>query len=116
MDGENRERIQIEAVSLMSTGEFEPGREQLLETVEPEEVKISQNYLRAVEDSIEQNDNSFDGIINNHPNVPNHATKREEEEAKRSVVEELRTKPPVTPQEIVQVARNATKDEERTLI
>ena len=30
-----------------------------------------------------------------------------------SVVEELRTKPPVTPQEVVQVARNGSKDKER---
>lgn len=28
---------------------------------------ISRNYLRGVEDQVEQNDNSFDGIINNTP-------------------------------------------------
>jgi hypothetical protein len=89
-------------------GEFEPGREQLLETVEPEEIKITQNYLRSVENSIEQNDNSLDGIINNLPDAPNNATKREEEEIKLSVVEELRTKPPVTPQEVAQETRNVT--------
>jgi uncharacterized protein (DUF2267 family) len=113
MDGENRERVQIETVSLISMGEFEPGREQLLETVEPEEIKITQNYLRSVENSIEQNDNSLDGIINNLPDAPNNATKREEEEIKLSVVEELRTKPPVTPQEVAQETRNVTKDEVR---
>lgn len=113
MDGENRERVQIETVSFISMGEFEPGREQLLETVEPEEIKITQNYLSSVENSIEQNDNNLDGIINNLPDVSNNATKREEEEARRSVVEELRTKPPVTPQEVAQETRNVTKDEVR---
>ena len=29
-----------------------------------------QNYLKHVEDIVEQNDNNFDGIINNTPNAP----------------------------------------------
>ena len=29
-----------------------------------------QNYLKHVEDIVEQNDNNFDGIINNTPNTP----------------------------------------------
>ena len=35
----------------------------------PEFLK-SQNYLKHVEDIVEQNDNNFDGIINNTPNAP----------------------------------------------
>jgi len=31
--------------------------------------KIKKNHLKAVEDAVEQNDNSFDGIINNTPSV-----------------------------------------------
>lgn len=31
--------------------------------------EIQKNYLKAVEDTVEQNDNSFDGIINNTPSV-----------------------------------------------
>ena len=41
---------------------------------EPEEVagaspSISRNPMRSIEDMVEQNDNSFDGIINNTPTV-----------------------------------------------
>ena len=39
--------------------------------------------LRAVEDAVEQNDNSFDGIINNLPPTP---------EKRRSVLEELKAR------------------------
>lgn len=43
---------------------------------------ISRNYLRIIEDAVEQNDNSFDGIINNEP-------KQKEEEQKKSIIEKL---------------------------
>lgn len=39
--------------------------------------------LRAVEDALEQNDNSFDGIINNLPPTP---------EERRSLLEELKAR------------------------
>ena len=65
------------------------------------------NPLRAVEDSIEQNDNQLDGIINNTPSVAElraqvdagqqislldlaHAVRKEQEEKKQSVVERLK--------------------------
>ena len=68
------------------------------------------NPLRAVEDSVEQNDNQLDGILNNTPSVAElraqvdagqqtslldlaHAVQKEREEKKRSVVERLKQPP-----------------------
>ena len=49
--------------------------EQIPESVDPiEDVgagpSISRNHMRGIEDMVEQNDNSFDGIINNMPAAP----------------------------------------------
>ncbi|MBQ2577182.1 MAG: DUF4316 domain-containing protein [Lachnospiraceae bacterium] len=49
--------------------------EQIPESIDPiEDVglgpSISRNYMRGIEDMVEQNDNSFDGIINNVPAPP----------------------------------------------
>ena len=48
------------------------------------------NYLRAVEDAVEQNDNSFDGIINNMPDEDDQrkaiVLKMDDEEMKKSSV------------------------------
>lgn len=33
-------------------------------------VEQPQNYLKHIEDTVEQNDNNFDGIINNTPQTP----------------------------------------------
>ena len=49
--------------------------EQIPESIDPiEDVgagpSISRNHMRGIEDMVEQNDNSFDGIINNVPAVP----------------------------------------------
>ncbi len=44
---------------------------------------LQRSPLRAVEDAVEQNDNSFDGIINNLPPTP---------EEHRSVLEELKAR------------------------
>ena len=49
--------------------------EQIPESIDPiEDVglgpSISRNHMRGIEDMVEQNDNSFDGIINNVPTAP----------------------------------------------
>lgn len=91
MDGENRERTQIEKDVLLGEKEFKAARD---------------HYLRAVEDSVEQNDNSFDGIINNTPVIPNNEAPTTEDEEKKkakaaSVLEELKKKQPEEPQQII---------------
>ena len=70
----------------------------------------AKNPLRSVEDSVEQNDNQLDGIINNTPSVAEleaqvkagqqislvdlaHAVHREREEKKKSVVAQLKQPP-----------------------
>ena len=69
------------------------------------------NPLRAAEDSLEQNDNQLDGILNNTPSVAEleaqvkagqqislvdlaHAVRKEQAEKKKSVVAQLRNAPP----------------------
>ena len=91
MDGENRERTQIGNDVLLGEKEFKAARD---------------HYLRAVEDSVEQNDNSFDGIINNTPVIPNNEAPTTEDEEKKkakaaSVLEELKKKQPEEPQQII---------------
>lgn len=49
--------------------------EQIPESIDPIEdvgagLSISRNHMRGIEDMVEQNDNSFDGIINNVPAAP----------------------------------------------
>lgn len=48
--------------------------------------------LRSVEDAIEQNDNNFDGIINNlpEPDLTEYACRCTDEEMRKSVLEKLR--------------------------
>ena len=53
-----------------------------------------------------QNDNSFDGIINNTPVIPNNEAPTTEDEEKKkakaaSVLEELKKKQPEEPQQII---------------
>lgn len=50
---------------------------------------ISRHYLRGVEDQVEQNDNNFDGIINNTPQET-----VAEKEQRTSIAEKLRTAKP----------------------
>ena len=62
-------------------------------------ISRDQNPLRAVEDAVEQNDNSFDGIINNMPDdKPTAQITREDgieaEQKKKSVLEELNKETP----------------------
>ena len=54
------------------------------------EPSISRNPMRGVEDMVEQNDNNFDGVINNvkqEPELPHNQMKPDE---KRSVLEKLK--------------------------
>ncbi len=47
------------------------------------------NQMRGIEDMVEQNDNSFDGIINNLPE-PEEQEKAKYDEARESVIEKLK--------------------------
>ena len=77
---------------------------QIPETVDPVEdvglgPSISRNHMRGIEDMVEQNDNCFDGIINNvaAPETPDSGTLAEQqteaeiaEETKASVMAKIR--------------------------
>lgn len=60
---------------------------------------ISKNPMRGIEDMVEQNDNNFDGVINNLPE-PKPVTQVdsedviEEEQKKKSVLEKIRENSP----------------------
>ena len=58
---------------------------------------ISRNYLRGFEDQVEQNDNNFDGIINNTPTVIPAGIQEAIEQEKKSVLEKLKESAPVIP-------------------
>lgn len=58
-------------------------------------ISLDKNPLRAIEDSVEQNDNSFDGIINNLPDEkPAAQVTREDvieaEQKRKSILEKLK--------------------------
>ena len=61
------ERVQTEEDSLNTDSDFAILRKLNRNKENPQEKVRANNYLRAVEDAVEQNDNSFDGIINNLP-------------------------------------------------
>jgi len=55
---------------------------------------VSRNFMRGIEDMVEQNDNNFDGVINNLPEEKTPAQKTnadviEEEQEKKSVLKKL---------------------------
>ncbi len=55
---------------------------------------VSRNFMRGIEDMVEQNDNNFDGVINNLPEDKTPAQKTnadviEEEQEKKSVLKKL---------------------------
>ena len=55
---------------------------------------VSRNYMRGIEDMVEQNDNNFDGVINNLPEEKpvaqmTNADVIEEEQEKKSVLKKL---------------------------
>ena len=61
---------------------------------------VSRNPMRGIEDMVEQNDNSFDGVINNLPEPKpvcqvSAAEVIEEEQKKKSVLKRLREPVPV---------------------
>ena len=65
---------------------------------EPEEVagaspSISRNPMRSIEDMVEQNDNSFDGVINNVKVEPAAGTLAIVQDDKKSVLEKLKYRP-----------------------
>ena len=68
-DGERiEERIQTEEVTLGHNSEFAVIRKHTRDMEKTKEPEIRPtNTLRTVEDLVEQNDNSFDGVINNLP-------------------------------------------------
>lgn len=51
---------------------------------------ISRNPMRGIEDMVEQNDNSFDGVINNVKVEPAAGTPEIVQDDKKSVLEKLR--------------------------
>ena len=84
-----RERIQTEEASLNSDSDFAVLRKLNRDKEAPQEKVRHDNYLRSVEDNVEQNDNSFDGIINNLPDEAEGSVSGAKEE-KKSLVEEIR--------------------------
>lgn len=59
---------------------------------------VSRNPMRGIEDMVEQNDNSFDGVINNLPEPKpvcqvDAATVIDEEQKKKSVLKKLQETP-----------------------
>ena len=77
--------------------------EQIPESIDPiEDVgagpSISRNHMRGIEDMVEQNDNSFDGVINNLPEPKpvcqvDAAEVVEQEQKKKSVLKKLQEAP-----------------------
>lgn len=54
---------------------------------------VSKNYLRGVEDMVEQNDNNFDGVINNVLETTPKGIKDSVDQYKKSVLEKLKEQP-----------------------
>ncbi len=83
------ERIQTEEASLNSNSDFAVLRKLNRDKENPQEKVRAHDYLRAIEDQVEQNDNSFDGIINNLPDEAQGSVSGTKDEQK-SLVEEIR--------------------------
>ena len=76
-------------------GEYEAGVSENLGDREPEETagagpSISKNPMRVIEDMVEQNDNNFDGVINNVKTEPTAGTSEAVSDDKKSVLEKLK--------------------------
>ena len=84
------ERIQTEEASLNSDSDFAILRKLNRDRETPKETIRPNEHLRAVEDAVEQNDNSFDGIINNLPDESNGSISGVADDKKDSLVEEIR--------------------------
>ena len=93
------ERKQIETATFGYEKGFVATKEQIKRADVPVKAPdpVVVNPLKFVEDAVEQNDNSFDGIINNAPQVPNSEmvsaspAESRTEEAKKSVLEQLQS-------------------------
>ena len=88
-EGLELERIQTEEASLNPDSDFAVLRKLNRDKENPQEKIRASDYLRAVEDYVEQNDNSFDGIINNLPDESDGSASGVKTE-NRSLVEEIR--------------------------
>jgi hypothetical protein len=86
---EGLERIQTEEASLNSDSDFAVLRKLNRDKEDPEEALRARGYLRAVEDAVEQNDNSFDGIINNLPDEAQGSVSGMQDDRK-SLVDQIR--------------------------
>ena len=76
-------------------GEYETGTFEDAGGGEPEETagagpSISKNPMRGIEDMVEQNDNNFDGVINNVKAEPTVGMPEAVPDDKRSVLEKLK--------------------------
>lgn len=69
MDEERiEERVQTEEVALANNSEFAVVRKHTRKEFDPQKQEVRhKDGMRAIEDAVEQNDNSFDGVINNLP-------------------------------------------------
>ena len=101
-DEKTLERVQSEEVTLGHNSEFAVIRKHTrdMETPKGKEVRPT-DALRSVEDLVEQNDNFFDGVVNNLPeeaegSVSGIADPKKEEE-KKSLIEEIKKQAEATP-------------------
>ena len=96
MDEERiEERVQTEEVALANNSEFAVVRKRTRKDFDPKKQEVQRaDNLRALEDAVEQNDNSFDGIINNLPDeaTGNASSVSDETEAKTksSLMDEIK--------------------------
>lgn len=119
----NLERKQVEKTTYGYYKEFLAASEQTKIVDIPKKVPepIVVNPLKFVEDAVEQNDNNFDGIINNAPQVPNNEmtsanpSEGQEEEKKKSVLAQLHANQQTTFQNQVQQACELCQDAERNV-
>ena len=96
-----QERIQTEEVTLGHDSEFAVVRKHTRNKTEQKETLRQRDYLRHVEDAVEQNDNSFDGIINNLPDGAEGSVSGVEDVKKnterKSLVEEIKRQAETAP-------------------
>ena len=115
------ERKQIEASTFGYDKGFVATKEQIKKADVPVKAPdpVIANPLKFVEDAVEQNDNNFDGIINNAPQVPNNEmasanpSESRTEESKKSVLEQLQASQQSSSQSQPQHKCHVCEDEER---
>lgn len=96
-----QERVQTEEVTLGHDSEFAVVRKHTRDKAEQKETLRQREYLRNVEDAVEQNDNAFDGIVNNLPEGAEGSVSGMEEikrdTERKSLVEEIKRQAEATP-------------------